>query len=92
MRSVSSLGVVTVATGMIAKEFGLGIGGLFLTFPAIFPATATLVEKQEIERKQRAGMVGTIRGRNAASLEARGAAMGGVGLLVFALIYVSISA
>jgi len=79
-------GLVTVATGIIAKKFGPGIGGLFLAFPAIFPASATLVENRETEKKQRVGMEGTIRGRNAASLEARGAAMGSVGLIVFAII------
>jgi xanthine/uracil/vitamin C permease (AzgA family) len=79
-------GLVTVATGIIAKKFGPGIGGLFLAFPAIFPASATLVENRETEKKQRVGMEGTIRGRNAASPEARGAAMGSVGLIVFAII------
>ena len=79
-------GLVTVATGIIAKRFGPGLGGLFLAFPAIFPASATLVEKYESEKKQRMGMEGSIRGRNAASLEARGAAMGATGLIAFAII------
>ena len=79
-------GLITVTTGIIAKTFGPGIGGLFLAFPAIFPASATLVEKHEKEKKQQAGMEGVIRGRNAASLDARGAAMGSVGLLVFAIV------
>ena len=34
-------GLVTVATGIIAEKFGPTVGGLFLAFPAIFPATAT---------------------------------------------------
>jgi hypothetical protein len=79
-------GLITVATGIIAKKFGPGVGGLFLAFPAIFPASATLVENHEKEKKQRVGMDGTIRGRNAASLDARGAAMGSVGLIAFAVI------
>ena len=79
-------GLITVATGIIAKKFGPEIGGLFLAFPAIFPASATLVEKHEKEKKQQAGMEGVIRGRNAASLDARGAAMGSGGLLVFAIV------
>jgi hypothetical protein len=47
-------GLATVATGMIAKSYGPVVGGLFLAFPAIFPASATLVEKHEKEKKQRA--------------------------------------
>jgi hypothetical protein len=79
-------GVATVATGMIAKSFGPILGGLFLAFPAIFPATASLVEKHEREKKQRAGLNGTMRSRNAVALEARGAAMGSIGLAVFAIV------
>jgi Flp pilus assembly protein TadB len=30
-------GLVCVAAGLIAKEYGPAIGGLFLAFPAIFP-------------------------------------------------------
>jgi|ERR1035438_5169038 hypothetical protein len=79
-------GVATVATGMIAKSFGPIVGGLFLAFPAIFPASATLVEKHEKEKKQRAGMNGLARARSAVALEARGAAMGSIGLAVFAFV------
>jgi hypothetical protein len=32
-------GFCTVAAGLIAKRFGPSIGGLFLAFPAIFPAS-----------------------------------------------------
>ena len=79
-------GLITVTTGIIAKKCGSGIGGLFLAFPAIFPASATLVENHEKEKKQQVGMEGANRGRNAACLDARGAAMGSVGLIVFAVI------
>jgi hypothetical protein len=79
-------GAITAAAGLIAKEFGPGIGGLFLAFPAIFPASATLVEKHERERKEEEGVQGAERGRQAASLDAAGAAMGSLGLLVFALL------
>ena len=44
-------GLVTVMAGLIAKKFGPGVGGLFLAFPAIFPAAATLIEKHEKEKK-----------------------------------------
>lgn len=77
-------GAVTAVTGWVAGRFGPAIGGLFLAFPAIFPATATLLEKHELEKKRKAGIPFTIRGRLAAALDARGAAMGALGLAVFA--------
>ena len=46
-----------------AEKFGPGIGGLFLAFPAIFPASATLIEKHEEQRKQVRGLQGTRRAR-----------------------------
>lgn len=79
-------GVVTVATGLIAKRYGPMFGGLFLAFPAIFPASATLVEKHETEKKRQAGIIDNFRGRNAAALEARGAALGSLGLVCFAVV------
>jgi len=71
---------------MIASRYGPVVGGLFLAFPAIFPASATLIEKHEQEKKQSEGMHGAIRGRQAASIDAAGSAMGSIGLLVFALV------
>jgi Protein of unknown function (DUF3147) len=79
-------GLITMAAGIIAKKFGPEAGGLFLAFPAILPATATLIEKHETEKKQKEGLKGTVRGRNAASVDAAGSAMGSVGLFVFAVI------
>jgi hypothetical protein len=79
-------GAVTMLAGWIATEWGPVIGGLFLAFPAIFPASATLVEKHERERKENAGIRGAKRGRDAAALEAAGAALGSIGLMVFAAI------
>jgi Protein of unknown function (DUF3147) len=79
-------GVMTVITGLIAKKFGPVVGGLFLAFPAILPASATLIEKHEKEKKQAAGLNGEKRGRQVASVDAAGAAMGTLGLFVFALI------
>jgi hypothetical protein len=78
-------GLITVATGLVAKHFGPVIGGLFLAFPAIFPSGATLIEKHERDKKHRAGIPHTIRGRLAAALDARGAAMGTIALATFAL-------
>ena len=34
-------GLITAVAGVIAQRFGPIIGGLFLAFPAIFPASAT---------------------------------------------------
>ncbi|MFZ0299784.1 MAG: DUF3147 family protein [Candidatus Sulfotelmatobacter sp.] len=78
-------GIITALAGIIAKKFGPGIGGLFLAFPAIFPASATLIEKHEKEKKESLGLHGTARGRSAASVDAAGSSMGSIGLLVFAL-------
>jgi len=77
-------GMITAVAGVLAKEYGAGVGGLFLAFPAIFPASATLIEKHETEKKQERGLGGIERGREAASVDAAGSAMGSVGLLVFA--------
>jgi len=79
-------GLITAVAGIIAKKFGAGIGGLFLAFPAIFPASATLIEKHEKQKKEEEGLQGTRRGREAAGVDAAGAAMGSLGLLVFALL------
>jgi hypothetical protein len=79
-------GAVTMLAGWIATEWGPVIGGLFLAFPAIFPASATLVEKHERERKEKAGLPGGKRARDAAALEAAGAVLGSIGLMVFATI------
>lgn len=79
-------GVVTASAGVIAKIYGPVIGGLFLAFPAIFPASATLIEKHEIKKKAKASFDGTIRGIKAASIDATGAAIGTIGLALFAAI------
>jgi hypothetical protein len=79
-------GIITVATGLIANKFGPAVGGLFLAFPAIFPATATLIASHENEKKQRAGLDGTRRGRDAAALESRGTALSTIGLVAFGVI------
>jgi xanthine/uracil/vitamin C permease (AzgA family) len=77
-------GLCTVAAGLIAKRYGAGIGGLFLAFPAIFPAGASLIEKHEREHKEKAGLEAGVRGRQAAGLDAAGASLGCLGLITFA--------
>jgi hypothetical protein len=76
-------GAVTLCTGLIAQHWGPVIGGLFLTFPAIFPATVTLIERHETEKKRKAGVNCRARGRKAAALDAAGAVLGGWGMLCF---------
>ena len=79
-------GIVTVTAGIIARRFGPGIGGLFLAFPAVFPASATLIEDHEKQNKQEAGYDGTRRGRIAAGLDAAGTFLGALALLLFAFV------
>jgi hypothetical protein len=77
---------MTVIAGLIAARVGPIVGGLFLAFPAIFPASATLIEKHVRERKERVGLAGARRGKEAAALDAAGATLGSFGLAVFALV------
>ncbi|GAC1421718.1 MAG: DUF3147 family protein [Acidobacteriaceae bacterium] len=79
-------GACTAIAGLIAKHFGPVVGGLFLAFPAIFPAGALLIETHEKERKKTAGMDGTLRGRRAAGVDAAGAAMGAIALALFGVL------
>src|SRR5690349_5218759 len=79
-------GLATVTTGIVANAFGPAIGGLFLAFPALLAASATMVARHERKRKERHGLKGNERGKLAAALEARGAALGCAGMLAFALI------
>jgi Protein of unknown function (DUF3147) len=79
-------GAITAVAALIAARYGPVIGGLFLAFPAIFPAGVTLVAKREKLKKQRAGYDGANRGRLAAALDARGACLGCLGLLAFAAV------
>lgn len=79
-------GAMTAAAGFIALQYGPIVGGLFLAFPAILPASVTLLEKHTRERKEKAGMSGARRGKEAAALDAAGAALGSLGLAGFALV------
>ncbi len=79
-------GLITALAGLIAKQYGPAIGGLFLAFPAIFPASATLIEKHEREHKAQAGLHGERRARKAVAADAAGAAMASIALVVFALV------
>ena len=65
-------GVVTVVVGLIAQRWGPVIGGLFLGFPSIFPAAITLVKEHD--------------GRAKAIDDARGARLGSIALIAFAMV------
>jgi len=80
-------GGATVFAGLVSSHCGASIGGLFLALPAIFCASATLIETHEIRRKREAGLGGERRGQEAAALDAAGAALGALGLLAFAIVF-----
>ena len=80
-------GSVCVIAGLIATKYGPELGGLFLAFPAIFPAGASLVEAHEKQHKARIGRDGTMRGRQIAALDAFGAAIGCIGLAGFGMLF-----
>ncbi len=73
-------GLCTVVAGMVARKFGPAIGGLFLAFPAIFPAGASLIESTNERRSGRLARMAPGVGRMAAGNDAAGAALGCVGL------------
>jgi hypothetical protein len=78
-------GCVTVLAGIVAHRFGPVFGGLFLAVPAIFPASATLIEKHEKRKENNPGTGETI-GQRKAGFDAEGAALGSVGLAVFGFV------
>lgn len=63
-------GAITAAAGYISHRFGPSVGGLFLAFPAILPATLTLIGSHE--------------GSSGAARNAFGAIAGSIGLFAFA--------
>lgn len=79
-------GTITALAGIIAKEAGPIVGGLFLAFPAILPASLTLIEKHEKERKEQAGLTGRHRAHLAAAIDSVGGGLGSLGLLAFAFL------
>jgi uncharacterized membrane protein (GlpM family) len=63
---------VSALAAIITKVAGPEVGGLFLAFPAILLASLTLVAKQE--------------GAHRACEDARGAALGALGLIAFGVV------
>jgi hypothetical protein len=79
-------GLATVLAGIAARYGGPTVGGLFLAFPAIFCASATLVERHERQRKEKRGLSGRRRGQLAAAQEAAAAGLGSIGLMAFGMV------
>ena len=80
-------GLATVLTGLVGAHFGESVGGLFLALPAVFCASATLIESHERRAKEKAGLNGRRRGQQAAALDAAGAGLGSIGLAAFAAVF-----
>lgn len=78
-------GLATLLAGIIADRYGPGVGGLFLAFPAIFGAAATLIQQHERKKQRKHGAQGYARAAQAAALDATGVMIGCAGLLVFAV-------
>jgi hypothetical protein len=68
-------GVITAATALIGHAWGPAVAGLFLAFPAILPASLTLVKQHD--------------GRARAADDASGARLGAISLACFALVIVA---
>jgi hypothetical protein len=62
----------SVVAGLVTLAFGARVGGILLAFPAILAASLTLIEEQEDSVDARE--------------DARGAIVGGCGLIVFAVV------
>ncbi|RCG33139.1 DUF3147 family protein [Sphaerisporangium album] len=63
---------VSVVAGLVGGRWGPVAGGIFLAFPAVLAATLTLIETEE-------------RDRILAAQDARGAVLGAIGMIAFAL-------
>ena len=70
-------GAIAVAAGIVARLCGPALGGMLLAFPAILPASLTLVRRHD--------------GRRAAADDARGAELGAIALAVFAIVVASLA-
>jgi len=63
---------ISIVAGVVSLVAGPTAGGMFLAFPAILPATITLIEKKENTAQ--------------AGLDVQGAVLGALALVVFALV------
>lgn len=61
---------ISLAAGLIGMKFGPVVGGVFLGFPAILPASLTLIEKKD--------------GKQQAAIDSEGAILGAIAMVAFA--------
>jgi Protein of unknown function (DUF3147) len=62
---------IALAAGLIGMALGPKTGGMFLGFPAILPASLTLIQKKE--------------GKDVAAIDSIGAVLGAIAMIVFAV-------
>ena len=82
-------GLVTVLTGLITAKYGPVIGGLFLAFPSIFPASLTLAQSHKKKEEQQKGQdpaQSLEEAKDAAAQTAAGTTLGSLGLIFFGLV------
>ena len=65
---------IALVSGIIGMAFGPKLGGVFLAFPAILPASLTLIQKED--------------GKTEAAIDSIGAILGALALIIFALVVV----
>jgi hypothetical protein len=78
-------GVTCMIAGVAGNHFGPVVAGLLMAFPAIYPASITLLIDHEKQKRANAGLDGTKRGRLLAAMDSQGTTFGCVGLMVFGL-------
>jgi len=64
--------IISVVAAVVGKVIGVRFGGTLLAFPAILPASLTLIQKEEGTRR--------------ADRDAIGAILGAVGLVIFGMV------
>ena len=65
---------ISLAAGLIGMFFGPVVGGIFLGFPAILPASLTLIEKKD--------------GKQQAAIDSEGAILGALAMVVYSVLVV----
>ena len=63
---------ISLIAGLVGMHFGPKVGGVLLGFPAILPASLTLIERKE--------------GKEEASVDSIGAILGAIAMIVFAVL------
>ncbi|HKW07813.1 MAG TPA: DUF3147 family protein [Candidatus Dormibacteraeota bacterium] len=63
---------IALLSGLVGMYFGPKVGGVLLGFPAVLPASLTLIQKRE--------------GKDEASIDSIGAVLGATAMIVFAVL------